>query len=256
MLESRTPPPREERLPDCSLAMDTEACEEAVEAVSTAEEGYVVPAATPATPKRGRLIVNLISNVAIFGFNVLIGIWYTPYLIRHLGASSYGIIPLVSQITSYMIVITATLKFGDGPLRHACLGAERRRGGQSIFQHFVVRQHFARVAAGSSSGLGRRGPRQHRQYADRPGNANPLVVSLHRGGVLPWHVTVAVSSFLFLPQPLRSAKHDRADAASGAVGVGRAVFQPADAADLASRLGGAVWPCSSAGAGRSDCGAG
>ncbi len=123
MPEARTSPPPEERLPDCSLAMDAEACEEAVEAVATAEEGFVVPAAHPLPPPRGRLIVNLISNVVIFGFNVLIGVWYTPYLIRHLGTSAYGMIPLISQITSYMIVITATLNSATG--RYVTLALEQ-----------------------------------------------------------------------------------------------------------------------------------
>jgi membrane protein EpsK len=45
---------------------------------------------------------------------VVIGIWYTPYLIHHLGAASYGIVPLVSQITGYMMVVTATLNSAVG----------------------------------------------------------------------------------------------------------------------------------------------
>ncbi len=105
------------------MAASAEACEEAVEAVSTAEEGFVVPATRPSTSPRGRDTVNLISSITIFGFNVLIGVWYTPYLIRHLGTSCYGIIPLVSQITSYMIVITATLNSATG--RYVTLAFEQ-----------------------------------------------------------------------------------------------------------------------------------
>jgi membrane protein EpsK len=103
------PSPAEERLPEFDSTTDAEACEEAVEAASTGDRGFVVPAASPPTPPRGRLAVNLITNIGVFGFNVLIGVWYTPYLIRHLGTDAYGIIPLISQITSYMIIVTATL---------------------------------------------------------------------------------------------------------------------------------------------------
>jgi membrane protein EpsK len=101
--------PEEERLPHFDTTTDAEACEEAVEAASTGDRGFVAPAASPQTPPRGRLIVNLVTNIGVFGFNVLVGVWYTPYLIRHLGTDAYGIIPLISQITSYMIIVTATL---------------------------------------------------------------------------------------------------------------------------------------------------
>jgi membrane protein EpsK len=74
-------------------------------------------------PARGRFLTNLISNAAFFGFNLVVGIWFTPYLIRHLGTKAYGIIPLVSQITGYMIVVTATLNSAVG--RYVTIALER-----------------------------------------------------------------------------------------------------------------------------------
>jgi membrane protein EpsK len=80
--------------------------------ISEREDNTAPPQAP--TIKRGRFLPNLISNAALFGFNVLVGVWYTPYLLHHLGTAAYGIIPLVTQITSYMIVITATLNSATG----------------------------------------------------------------------------------------------------------------------------------------------
>ena len=54
--------------------------------------------------KRGRTRTNLVVNVGNFAFNLLVGFWFTPYLIHRLGTGSYGLIPLVNQITGYMAI--------------------------------------------------------------------------------------------------------------------------------------------------------
>ncbi|MHC1765399.1 MAG: oligosaccharide flippase family protein [Verrucomicrobiia bacterium] len=50
--------------------------------------------------------MNLLVNVVNFGFNMLLGIWFTPYLLHSLGTAAYGLIPLANQITSYMAIVT------------------------------------------------------------------------------------------------------------------------------------------------------
>ena len=65
-------------------------------------------AAKPAV-KRGRTVTNLAANFGNFAFNMLVGLWFTPYMIHHLGTASYGLIPLVTQITGYMTVLTIAL---------------------------------------------------------------------------------------------------------------------------------------------------
>jgi len=74
-----------------------------------------VKGATPRIePQKGRFAVNLSSNLANFAFSILVGLWYTPYLVHHLGAAAYGIIPLVWQITNCMTVLTDTLNSATG----------------------------------------------------------------------------------------------------------------------------------------------
>ncbi len=65
-------------------------------------------------PKRGRFIVNVTANAICFGLNVLIGIWFTPYLIHHLGIAAYGLIPLATTVTSYLGLVTLALNGAVG----------------------------------------------------------------------------------------------------------------------------------------------
>jgi len=106
---------------DMEIRPEIDVPEDNFDATVEASEGFAAPAmkredvdaARPAI-KRGRFLPNLISNVALFGFNIFIGLWYTPYLVHHLGTAAFGIIPLVTQITGYMIVLTATLNSATG----------------------------------------------------------------------------------------------------------------------------------------------
>jgi len=56
-----------------------------------------------------QLPFNLLSNVMFFGFNIVIGIWMVPFLIKHLGVEGYGFIPLAWSITGYVGLITIAL---------------------------------------------------------------------------------------------------------------------------------------------------
>jgi membrane protein EpsK len=73
---------------------------------------------TPETPETARtrpeamrsgFARNLVTSLAYFGVNILVGIWFTPYLIRHLGIAAYGLIPLTATITAYLSLATIGL---------------------------------------------------------------------------------------------------------------------------------------------------
>lgn len=53
-----------------------------------------------------RFIVNLVANALDFLLMVLVGIWLTPYLIRHVGVAAYGLIPLTKNVTPYINLFT------------------------------------------------------------------------------------------------------------------------------------------------------
>src|SRR6476660_7406110 len=68
----------------------------------------------PVPQRRGRFAVNLLANVGYLGLSMAVGVWYVPFLVKHLGAGAYGLIPLASTLTSYMSLITLGLNAAVG----------------------------------------------------------------------------------------------------------------------------------------------
>lgn len=67
-----------------------------------------------APPKKGSFPVNLAANLANFGISIVVGFWFTPYIIRHLGVAAYGLVPLATTVTSYMSLFTIALSAAVG----------------------------------------------------------------------------------------------------------------------------------------------
>ena len=65
-------------------------------------------------PGKGRFVVNLAANLANFGLGIIVGLWLTPYLIRHLGVAAYGLVPLAVTVTSYLGLFTMALNAAVG----------------------------------------------------------------------------------------------------------------------------------------------
>src|SRR4030067_889020 len=53
-----------------------------------------------------RLPLNLLSNSIWLLVNVVVGFWYTPFLIANLGVAVFGLIPLATSITNYLALVT------------------------------------------------------------------------------------------------------------------------------------------------------
>ena len=56
------------------------------------------PPSDPAQAGRRHFRSNVLANVGLFVLQTGIGIWYTPYLIAHLGVPVYGLVPLTAQV--------------------------------------------------------------------------------------------------------------------------------------------------------------
>ncbi len=52
---------------------------------------------------------NLITTIASFLVSIIVGLWFTPYLVHHLGPAAYGLIPLATTIVSYFSLLSQTL---------------------------------------------------------------------------------------------------------------------------------------------------
>lgn len=56
-----------------------------------------------------RTRVNFYTNILALIANIVVGIYYTPYLVNHLGLAAYGILPIALIINQYISVATQTL---------------------------------------------------------------------------------------------------------------------------------------------------
>jgi membrane protein EpsK len=63
---------------------------------------------------RKQVGLNVISSFFLLGLKSVVGIWFTKYLIDHLGIGVYGLVPLALVITSYMSVVTSALNYAVG----------------------------------------------------------------------------------------------------------------------------------------------
>ncbi len=64
------------------------------------------PASIKLSEARRRLPFNILSNISWLILSMAVGLWYTPYLIHHLGVAVYGLVPLVTSVTNYFSLIT------------------------------------------------------------------------------------------------------------------------------------------------------
>ena len=62
---------------------------------------------------------NLFANLLFVAVNALIGIFLVPYYIGSLGVAAYGIVPLATSITSYIVLISESLS--EAVSRYMCV---------------------------------------------------------------------------------------------------------------------------------------
>ena len=56
-----------------------------------------------------RFAVNVAASLGSMAASVLVGFWYTPFMIRHLGVAVYGLVPLAGSITNYLTILTVAV---------------------------------------------------------------------------------------------------------------------------------------------------
>lgn len=59
--------------------------------------------------KGGRLVRNIGANLLGLGATLLVGVLFTPYLVRHLGLDGYGLVPLANTLSAFLTPITVAL---------------------------------------------------------------------------------------------------------------------------------------------------
>lgn len=86
-----------------------------------------------APPRSGRFGINLIANVGHLGLTMVVGVLYIPFLVTNLGPALYGMVPLITMVTSYMAIVTAGLDAATGRCLTIALEREDHKKANVIF---------------------------------------------------------------------------------------------------------------------------
>ena len=72
------------------------------------------PEIVPIDTSARRFRANVLANLLYFVFNAGLQLWFTRYLIDHLGVATYGLVPLATNMTNYMAILTVALSGSVG----------------------------------------------------------------------------------------------------------------------------------------------
>jgi membrane protein EpsK len=80
-----------------------------------------------------RFGLNLISNVGQLGLTMVVGALYVPFLVRQLGPAVYGLVPLISLVSSYMALVTVGFNYAMGRSLVVALARDDHLQANSVF---------------------------------------------------------------------------------------------------------------------------
>ncbi len=92
-----------------------------------------IPIEKPQVGEKKRFAINVFSNVTVYAVNLLIGLFYTPYLIHNLGVAVYGLIPLATSITNYLSLLTLSINGAIGRFLTIDLAKQDRESANKTF---------------------------------------------------------------------------------------------------------------------------
>jgi len=81
---------------------------------------------------------NIIVNIFSFIFTILIGLWLTPYLLKHLGIIAYGFIPLAMFLSQYVSVIVNSINISIGRFLLISLQKNKEIESNEIFNTSLI----------------------------------------------------------------------------------------------------------------------
>jgi len=87
-------------------------------------------------------IRNISSNLVVVLLNMLISLWYTPFLVRGLGSELFGFIPLATSVTNFLGIITLSLNTTSGRFLTIELGKNNTSRANQIFNTTLVGSLF------------------------------------------------------------------------------------------------------------------
>jgi len=81
---------------------------------------------------------NIISNIILFAADILVSLWYTPYLVRKVGSELFGFVPLANSLTGFLGIITYSLNISTGRYITIELEKGQEEGANQVFNSTLV----------------------------------------------------------------------------------------------------------------------
>lgn len=100
---------------------------------------------------RRRFSINTAASLVNYGFQILVGIWYTPYMLAKLPEQVYGIIPLTTAFLQYMLLLMTSLSASIGRYVTADLSRGDIRAANATFNGFFF--GGLKLIAGLAAGI-------------------------------------------------------------------------------------------------------
>jgi O-antigen/teichoic acid export membrane protein len=85
-----------------------------------------------------RTASNIISNIILFAADILISLWYTPYLVRKVGSELFGFVPLANSLTGFLGIITYSLNISTGRYITIELEKGEEEGANQVFNSALI----------------------------------------------------------------------------------------------------------------------
>lgn len=85
--------------------------------------------------KYNQISINIWSNIANLITNVIVGLYYTPYLVHQLGIAAYGVVPLALIINQYIGLVTGSLTTSFSRFYSVYLQQKNMKRLQKVFLH-------------------------------------------------------------------------------------------------------------------------
>lgn len=92
----------------------------------------------PEQPPKGGLKLNAIANATNFAVNLLVGLWFTPYLVHNLGVAAYGLVPLAMNLSVYLGLFTTVINGGVGRFLTIALERNDQKLAHQVFNTAVA----------------------------------------------------------------------------------------------------------------------
>ena len=81
---------------------------------------------------------NILSNIILFAAEMIISLWYTPYLVRKIGSELFGFVPLANSLTGFMGILTYALNISTGRYITIELEKDQQERANQVFNTTLI----------------------------------------------------------------------------------------------------------------------